>query len=178
MKMRPVPILLLVLTAAGGCRSAAAPASDPRPLEATAPMAEVTRVDGGIDLGPAARRQPTNVSPAPASARRPKPVFEGTGVLVYPKPIAEQCARPDYPRDARLEGREGEVVVRASVDANGVVVETAVERSSGHRDLDLSACRTAANWVFTPGTWRGERVELDVLLPFEFHLKDPKRPRL
>lgn len=176
--IRPVPTLLLALAAAAGCRSAAAPASEARALEATAPMAEVTRIDGGIDFGPAARQQPTNVNPAPASVRRPRPVFEGTGVLVYPKPIVERCARPEYPKDARLEGREGEVIVRASVDASGVVVETAVERSSGHRDLDLSACRTAANWSFTPGTWRGERVELDVLLPFEFHLKDPKRPRL
>jgi protein TonB len=73
-----------------------------------------------------------------------------------PPPIERQAARPlvslrpAYPRQARLAGWEGTVVVRLLVDSEGRPADVTVISSSGYPVLDDSAVDAARKWRFAP----------------------------
>lgn len=109
-------------------------------------------------------------------ARRRKPLnITGTGVLVMPRPLRDAAPAAIYPPKARLEGREGEAVVRVAIDETGVPFDLVIEESSGHHDLDASALKAAMSWRFSPATWQGAAIEYDVLVPFRFELRQPAK---
>ncbi|MCW3477690.1 energy transducer TonB, partial [Limobrevibacterium gyesilva] len=43
-----------------------------------------------------------------------------------------------YPRDARLRGDEGVVIVRFTLDRDGHILDATIQRSSGHESLDAA----------------------------------------
>lgn len=55
---------------------------------------------------------------------------------------------PEYPDEARWEGREGRVVLRFRLRAGGEVGDARVMNSSGHADLDAEALATLSRWTF------------------------------
>jgi TonB family protein len=65
-------------------------------------------------------------------------------------PRARFAPAPDYPDEARWEGREGRVLLRFRLRADGRVDETDVVSSSGHKDIDAAALATIRRWSFTP----------------------------
>lgn len=77
---------------------------------------------------------------------------------------------PRYPTAAVRERRQGVVLLRLMLDAQGRVVGAKVERSSGHRDLDQSAIRTARTWRFLPARRNGKPLPTQVIKPFRFIL--------
>lgn len=125
---------------------------------------------------PQSKTQPqsdtTLQTPSKTRAPRSQTVPKGTGVLVSPRPIAGSTPTPPYPQAARLAGRSGVTVLRATIDIHGNPIELSIEESSGHQDLDDASRQTAARWKFHPATWCAEPIEYDVLLPFRFELKD------
>jgi TonB family protein len=64
-------------------------------------------------------------------------------------PRARFAPAPDYPDEARWEGREGRVLLRFRVRADGRVGEADVVSSSGHADLDAAAVATLRRWSFS-----------------------------
>jgi TonB family protein len=55
----------------------------------------------------------------------------------------------EFPLRSQLRGHEGTVVINVTLDANGRPTDAEVERSSGHRRLDLAATRSVlTNWQF------------------------------
>lgn len=78
---------------------------------------------------------------------------------------------PRYPRIAARTGLEGTVTLRVLVDANGRPVEVAIERSSGHRELDRAARdQVLAQWRFHPAQRDGRAVSAYALVPVVFKL--------
>ena len=72
--------------------------------------------------------------------------------LVRPGYDASQCRKPSWPpRDMEL-GHEGGVQVAAMVGADGKVIKTAVQLSSGFPNLDDATEAALKNCIFKPGT--------------------------
>lgn len=72
--------------------------------------------------------------------------------LVRPGYVASQCRKPIWPRrDMELE-HEGGVQVAVKVGADGKVIKTAVQLSSGFPNLDDAAEAGLKNCIFKPGT--------------------------
>ena len=72
---------------------------------------------------------------------------------------------------ARRMGVQGTVVLRVHVDADGSVITTEVQRSSGSELLDDSAVRTVREqWRFVPPRLNDGPVESRVEVPIRFVL--------
>ena len=78
---------------------------------------------------------------------------------------------PAYPRDAVRDGLTGTVTLRVLVGVDGKPVDVQIERSSGHRVLDVAARRQVlAKWRFKPAMQDGQVVQAIGLVPIEFTL--------
>ncbi len=76
----------------------------------------------------------------------------------------------DYPEEARIEGIEGKVMVKAQVDTNGNVVRTEIIQSDN--DIFNSAAIVAVKKTkFKPGTQGGVPVKSWVYIPIKFNLE-------
>ncbi len=78
---------------------------------------------------------------------------------------------PRYPRQALRQRLEGTVTLRVLVDGQGWPKDVAVERSSGHRELDRAAReQVLAKWRFHPAQQQGRPVSAYALVPIAFSL--------
>jgi protein TonB len=78
---------------------------------------------------------------------------------------------PSYPGEAARAGIEGTVILRVLVGVDGKPLEVAVERSSGHRGLDLAARRQVlSKWRFKAAMQDGQSVQAIGLVPVVFRL--------
>ncbi len=68
----------------------------------------------------------------------------------------------------RLETREGRVVLRILVRADGTVARAEVARSSGQCALDQAAVLAVWSWRFDPATRNGAPIDAWVLIPVRF----------
>ncbi len=99
----------------------------------------------------------------------------GAGAQAYaavehpPMPIAKVL--PTYPHDARAQGVEGEVVLRAIVDPTGAVEPEVVVVESIPM-LDQAAIDALRRWRFAPGRDRTNRpVPVVIEVPLRFRLR-------
>jgi len=74
-----------------------------------------------------------------------------------------------YPETAKLDGVEGKVFVKATVDKNGDVVKCEIIRSVS-KSLDQAAIDAIKKTEFTPGIMGGKKVEAEVTIPITFKL--------
>ncbi|MBE0432194.1 energy transducer TonB [candidate division WOR-3 bacterium] len=81
----------------------------------------------------------------------------------------------DYPEEARRQGMEGTVHVRALVNRSGRVEEAAIAGSSGNYVLDSAALRTARTFKFSPAMRDEKTIQAWVLVPVEFKFRDIDR---
>jgi protein TonB len=56
-----------------------------------------------------------------------------------------------------------------TIDANGNVLDVAVERSSRNRNLDRAAMEAARKWKFNAGLRNGQAIGGVVLVPVKFN---------
>jgi len=78
---------------------------------------------------------------------------------------------PPYPVDAIRSSLTGTVVLRVLVDVDGKPIDVRIERSSGHRVLDVAARKQVlAKWRFRPAMQDGRTVQAIGLIPVDFHL--------
>lgn len=66
------------------------------------------------------------------------------------KLAARQFELPDYPAKAYRSGRQGWVILRLDVDANGQTQNVGVERAVPNRLFGGNAVRAAKDWRFAP----------------------------
>lgn len=79
---------------------------------------------------------------------------------------------PPYPREAFLQGLQGQVLLKILVDTDGKPLEVAVATSSGHRVLDDAARRfVLKNWRFKPAMRDGHAVQAYGMVPIDFTLQ-------
>lgn len=90
-----------------------------------------------------------------------------------PRPAGRSNPKPRYPEAARFDGREGTALLRVTVLPSGKVGAAAVERSSGHADLDQSAIEAVTKWTFLPARRGDQPVATSVRIPVTFALDRP-----
>ncbi len=78
--------------------------------------------------------------------------------------------RPEYPEQARREGREGRVLLRVRIDERGRSQSAEVHETSGSEILDLAAVEAIKRWRFRPARYGNEAVESWVKIPIHFRL--------
>jgi protein TonB len=69
---------------------------------------------------------------------------------------AAQCEKPEYPAASRRMEEEGTVHLRFLVGADGKVVQSEIEKSSGYRRLDEAARAGLSRCQFRPATLDGK----------------------
>jgi len=80
---------------------------------------------------------------------------------------------PIYPEEARKKGIQGEVQVQILVGADGIVKEaTVISNKTGSKELEKAALDAVYKWKFNPGKLEGKPVQVHVIIPIKFKLKD------
>lgn len=83
--------------------------------------------------------------------------------------------QPHYPDSARREGKEGRVLLRVLVDAEGRTKAIEVNTSSGSDMLDRAATEAIKKWRFVPARAGTKPIETWVKVPIEFQLSNAKQ---
>ena len=86
---------------------------------------------------------------------------------------AVECADnepPHYPESERLAGHEGTVVVAATIDAHGAVLDVALRQPTRHAALNREALRAVRAWRFAPARLHGAAVPTTRSIAVEFRL--------
>ena len=83
--------------------------------------------------------------------------------------------QPPYPQVARERGWEGTVVLRLTINTNGMVEKVETRTSSGHAELDESAMQSVKTWRFDPAKDGEFPVSTVVDLPIRFNLDEYKQ---
>jgi periplasmic protein TonB len=112
--------------------------------------------------------------PSPVSVVAPPPA-PPTPQVAVPSDVAASedisgraIAPPKYPAQELRDGIGGVVKLRVTIDANGSVLDIAIEKSSRNRNLDRAAMDAARKWRFNPGIKNGQKVGGVVIVPVEF----------
>jgi len=75
-----------------------------------------------------------------------------------------------YPPLLREAGIGGVVRVYFFIDEDGRVLQTRLDQSSGHQQLDEAALAVAGMYRFSPALNRDERVKVWVSFPIQFQV--------
>ncbi len=95
-------------------------------------------------------------APAPAPAAPAAPAARAESVRTAAVVNAAQCEKPEYPSASRRLEEEGTVHLRFLVGVDGKVIQSEVEKSSGHKRLDEAARAGLAKCQFRPATVDGK----------------------
>ena len=100
---------------------------------------------------------------------------EGTPLVVSsdqrPKPVKK--VNPEYPEDALKAGIQGKVVIEATTDKEGKVVDAKV--IDGHPLLNKAALKALSQWEYEPYIIKGEKKAVKFTVVMDFHLKDKEK---
>lgn len=94
-------------------------------------------------------------------------------VEVLPKPIGGMNAiykKLSYPKEAKENGIEGTVVIRAFIDRDGEVLNAEIVEGIGY-GCDEAARLAVFYHRFKPGMQRGQRIKVQMDIPIEFKLE-------
>jgi protein TonB len=114
------------------------PVTPPTPLQTTTTKSDPT---------------PTPTPPGPVRTE-PAQANPGNGAL-RTAVLAETCATPEYPARAARNGESGTVILALLVAADGRVISSKVQQTSGSRDLDKAAVAALSLCRFKPATNAG-----------------------
>lgn len=103
--------------------------------------------------------------------RPPEPRFSPVAAFKLARmPEIKDKVKPEYPRELRADGVEGEVLLRVSVDRTGKVVAVTVV-SSDHELFAKAAIAAVRSWRFAPARLAsGEEVDAVIEVPVIFQL--------
>lgn len=82
-------------------------------------------------------------------------------------PVPVRTVAPDYPDELRREGISGLVMVKCSIDEQGNVTETEIEKSSNPA-FEKPAVAAVKKWKFKPAKQDGTAVAIKVSIPIKF----------
>ena len=75
---------------------------------------------------------------------------------------------PDYPREAREKGIQGDVLLQATIDTKGNL--TNLKAVQGDPILVKAAMDAVKKWRYRPYILNGEAVDVDTTIKIQFHL--------
>lgn len=107
-----------------------------------------------VTPSPAAISAVTTTAP-PKEAPPPAPAPKAP-VRTAPVVMAKSCQPPEYPSASRRLGEKGVVILNFLIDAEGKVIESRIDASSGVERLDEAARKALALCKFSPGTVDGK----------------------
>jgi protein TonB len=105
-----------------------------------------------------------NVPPPPVE--NPKELLRVGGKVLAPRPLYTPA--PIYPVLARQARVEGDVVLDATLDSHGAVVDLSV--TSGPQLLYTAALQTVRTWKYEPTYLNGEPVPVKMEVIVHFHI--------
>ena len=149
------------------------PAIDPAPLPAS-PSSVLAKVSSERLRSPAPPTEAPTEPPveppvepveAPLPAAPSQPAFTAAT-------RSDQGGPPLYPEKLRLRGREGTVVLRITVLADGSVADVSLKTPSRYADFNRAALRAARGWRFEPATEAGVPVDSDTDVEVVFSLTE------
>ena len=132
------------------------PPPPPKNLPPPPPPAYVPPVDVSVSAPAAANAiaavSNTPVPQAPPAPPAPKADPVRTSAVVN----SANCEKPEYPSASRRLEEEGTVHLKFLVGADGKVIQSEVEKSSGYKRLDEAARAGLARCQFKPATVDGK----------------------
>jgi protein TonB len=78
---------------------------------------------------------------------------------------------PPYPRESRLSGEHGTVLLAVSLSSDGSVQSLAIKESSGFSRLDTAALQAVKSWKFRPAKLAGVSISSSIYVPVKFVLR-------
>lgn len=99
----------------------------------------------------------------------------GPEVHVQP-PVRRKHVDPEYPKSQLASGKDVEVVLTLTIDAEGKVEKAEVALSGG-KDFDFAALEAVKQWEFDPATRDGRPVHAKIRVPFHFAPPHQTTPR-
>jgi len=144
----------------------------PPPTPTVRPATAVVSGPTGDPTAPPVDRQAASAIPAAPTAVPAVPGRTNGPAGDIARPIAAAAGNPvpAYPRQARLKGWEGTVVLAVTVGPDGRCRSLAVARSSGFAVLDRAALQAVRHWRFAPARRNGLAVEAVAEVPVTFRL--------
>ncbi|MGD9211794.1 MAG: energy transducer TonB, partial [Desulfobacteraceae bacterium] len=94
------------------------------------------------------------------------PVFELSTL-----PVAKHKVKPEYPDYLKQKEIEGDVLLAATIDENGKVVNITVKRSD-HELFSKAAMTALKRFSFKPGEQNGRPVTTTIDIPIKFVLNE------
>ena len=80
--------------------------------------------------------------------------------------------RPEYPREARTNGMQGEVMLWLQISETGQVLHARIRNGSTYALLDDATLRFAGSLRFEPARYAGIPIASEVYLPIRYRLVD------
>jgi len=108
---------------------------------------------------------PIKIDPPSTSIEVPQRVRTSASV------IASSCERPEYPSISKKLEEEGTVYIKFLVDAEGKVIQSEIERSSGYKRLDEAALNGLSLCKFKPATEDGRPEQAWTSMKFTWRLE-------
>lgn len=166
----PIPPAPQVLTSEKAERTVAV--EKPKPIVKPKPIPKPKPVPK-VEPPPIVEAKP--VAPVPAPPREAPVNSEKMLDLPAsgPKDVQTVGCRvpaPDYPRQARRQKIEGNVLVRLQIDTKGQVESANIARSSGNQDLDEAARKAVMGASCTPYMESGRAIAVRAVQPVSFRL--------
>ncbi|MBK8973987.1 MAG: energy transducer TonB [Hahellaceae bacterium] len=146
------------------------PVQEPLPERPSPEVADQAPTDT-----PIAEAAPSDQAEKSAVEQTNEPVnpdrFTEEGLLLVVDPVYLKRNKPVYPRRAIKTNQEGTVIIDATLNEEGWVIDTRIFTSSGSTLLDRSALDAVKEWQFKPASRNGSPVMSVVRIPVEFRLE-------
>ncbi|MCX6953505.1 MAG: energy transducer TonB [Verrucomicrobia bacterium] len=94
-------------------------------------------------------------------------LFVAPALAATEPPVPVRTAAPDYPDDMKRDGVSGVVMVKCTIDAQGNVTTSIVEKSS-NAAFEKPAVEALKKWKFKPARADGKPIEVTVSIPIKF----------
>ena len=109
--------------------------------------------------------EPQEPAPPPVEVAPSEPVYTAATRLDRGRD------KPAYPKKERRLGREGTVVLRVSVRADGTVADASLKTPSRYAGFNRAALHAVRTWRFDPATEDGVAVASVLDVPVVFQLE-------
>ncbi len=87
------------------------------------------------------------------------------------RPAYKFQVEPEYPESAKRSGREAQVILKATIDVNGIPQNIVAITDVGF-GFEAAAIAALKKTTFRPATKAGNPISLEVEIPYSFTLKD------
>jgi periplasmic protein TonB len=111
-------------------------------------------------------------APTPASVPPAVRIVDGKEVVAPHSDPKNPVPPPLYPMGAKRNQEEGTVVLLLTIDAQGRVIESQVDKTSGYDRLDEAAMSGSKTWKLIPGTVDGKPTAMKYKFAVTFKIND------